>query len=78
MKSGEFVATAELEPPIYRHAETKLLAQFPQVAFGHALGVWPAHIQTGAVAGRHQCPGFLACRGKPTPSIADPCGRLWR
>jgi hypothetical protein len=62
-----------LELPIYRHAETKFLTQFPQVVLGHA-----GHMQTGAIAGRHQCPEILACRGKPTAVIADPCGRLWR
>jgi hypothetical protein len=25
--------------------------QFPQLALGHALDVWPAHAQTGALAG---------------------------
>jgi hypothetical protein len=32
----------ELELPIYRHAETKFLTQFPQVVLGHALDVWLA------------------------------------
>jgi hypothetical protein len=41
----------ELELPIYRHTETKPLTQFPQVVLGHALDVWLALIQTGAVAG---------------------------
>jgi hypothetical protein len=46
---GSSSQRTELELPIYRHAETKLLTQFPQVVLGHALDVWLA--QTGAVAG---------------------------
>jgi hypothetical protein len=48
---GSSSQRATLELPIFRHAETKLLTQFPQVVLGHALDVWLAHIQTGAVAG---------------------------
>ncbi|SHH19988.1 hypothetical protein [Bradyrhizobium erythrophlei] len=53
--------------PIYRHAETKLPTQFPQLALGHALDVWQVHLQSGAVVQK----GISMSRNFGLPRQAD-------